>query len=645
MPSDAPTIWRLADLLASPEARRLPAEMVREIARVGADHQIEIFERPSPNPGVEGGGRGASPKQLAFQRAFFSRKYRIHAISGANQCLGPETMISSPDGDIPVGKIDDYHQVFSWNGVKQVKSRAGMPWVKGIEECFRLTFTNGQWIDCSRGHRMLTNLGWISAGELMDVTFGVKGVVPPLVGVNGEDVKIVTIEAKGLEQIYDFNVPMWHNYVAAGIVHHNSGKTQTVGGLCFAKHIRDYAVDGDVYWVIAQTHDTIRDIPQRTLWQFLPHSMFPEGLTYRPRVGFGLIPTLQLTLPDDRGKCEVWFRSEEVGIKVLESARLNGIWWSECRNEAIWDALQPRLAAKKGWMLMDYVPTEAWHKFRVRLVAEAGDPDIYHDRLCMKDNAHNLPVGEIAFQRRRMTADEAAVRIDGVERAAFGVVFREFIPAKHVCEPFEIPKELSLLTGVAVVPRWRGLDYGYRHFTVCLWAAMMPMGWVTPWGEKLAEDTLFFYREMFARERTVLVNAQEILDMSRGEKYVENEVVVDPSMYNITQANGVSIAVEYESAGLACRPGIRTSSVGEPALIARMRKWFEADKIRFFNTLPQSIRQFQSWRYKQNKEGMALGNEAFEDKDNDAIDAAKYLIAEEPTFHQYKVEITNVASV
>lgn len=407
-------------------------------------------------------------------------------------------------------------------------------------------------------------------------------------------------------------------YAAAG--GNQSGKTEAIGAMCFCKHLRDRAKPDEIYWVIAKTAETQRDIPHRTLWKYLPRRMFPDGVEYQPKLGFGLIPTLKLRLIGG-STCEVWFKSEEQDLSSFESSRLNGAWWTECEREGIFDAIFPRLAAKRGWLLMDYVPRMAWHKFRLRIPAETSNIDIKHIRFCMADNAHNLPPGEINFQRRHMTTDEASIRIDGKEGASFGTVFKEFDPERHVCKPFVLPKDW---------PRWRTMDYGYRNPTALLWASLAPVGFDAPWG-KLTEETLIVYRELYERERTVKQNTTDILLLSGAEEYRGN-VRIDPSAYNITQANGLSIAREYENEGLPCQPAVRTSVVGEHALIAKVRKWFEADKIRFFNTCPNAIREHQSWRYKEGRDGVVPSAEPFEDKNNHTIDALKGIIAEEPTF-------------
>ena len=47
--------------------------------------------------------------------------------------------------------------------------------------------------------------------------------------------KIKSIKSIGIKKYYDLEVPIYHNYVAQGIVHHNSGKDWTSSRLmCYA---------------------------------------------------------------------------------------------------------------------------------------------------------------------------------------------------------------------------------------------------------------------------------------------------------------------------------------------------------------------------------------------------------------------------
>ncbi len=441
--------------------------------------------------------------------------------------------------------------------------------------------------------------------------------------------------AKCLKFQREFEKHEYRIFCSAGA--NRSGKTITNAGLCFCKHIRDVAHNGNVFWVISQTSNTMRDIPQKMLWEFLPRSMFPDGIQYSPRMGFGLIPTLHLHLPHGRGRCEIRFMTEEQDLVIFESANVQGLMWTECTRELIFDALQPRLVDTRGWMLLDFVPVQAWHKFRLRIPAETGSKLIYHQRFSMSDNAHNLAPGAIDELRQTITAREASVRIDGEDGAEFGVVYLAFEPKHHVCPPFEIPDHW---------PRYRCMDYGYRNPTACLWVVIIPD--TQDWSELVPDldrplmprqERAVIYREYYLTGQTVPSIAGTIRAMSGDEVYRNDGLITaDPTMWNLTQVTGkraTSLADEFAVSRLPLCKAARTQGIGEHAQVAKVRWWFEHDKIVMFNTCENSIREHESWRYKEDRDGHAPGNEPFVDADNHTCDAFRYLMNSETlTFHK-----------
>jgi hypothetical protein len=423
-----------------------------------------------------------------------------------------------------------------------------------------------------------------------------------------------------------------------------SGKTICVGGLCFCKHLRDYAQNGDIYWVIAQTHDATRDIPHKTLWEFLPRNMFPQGVSYQPRTGFGMIPTLHLILPNGRGKCEVWFRVEESELKMFESARLNGAWWTECRREAIWDTIQPRLVARRGFMLMDYISVEAWHKYRLRLKSGDGTK-IYWQKMTMPENSHNLAEGSIETACETMTSEQVRIRVYGEEGSDRGVVYQEFDPVNHVCKPFDIPAEW---------PKWRTFDHGYINPSCCLWVTMVPAGYKFPngvgsmWDGRIADrEIAVVYREFYQSELTVPKIAESIKKLSKWETYrMGGRIVADSAIFarnQSTSGKSRSIAQEFKSHGLAMKKCKKGRGADMHAQVTMVRKWFEENKILFFDICVNAVFEHQAWRYKVKKDGDYSGSEPYVDKDDHSADCFRYLLQERLTYNLPMAENETIA--
>jgi hypothetical protein len=142
-------------------------------------------------------------------------------IIGGVGCLAPGTLIYDPvsDTETPVEEIEGTHTVLAWTGDGFTPAQAGEPYVKGVEEIYRVTMASGREIEVTGRHAFLTPNGY---RRLEDLHVG-----SPLCSTGGPD-PISSIEALDQSEFYDFHVPIYNNYVAHGLVHHNSGKTSMV---------------------------------------------------------------------------------------------------------------------------------------------------------------------------------------------------------------------------------------------------------------------------------------------------------------------------------------------------------------------------------------------------------------------------------
>lgn len=98
---------------------------------------------------------------------------------GKNECLSYQTLIDTPNGQFAIGKLYEEGKpfdVYAWDGNKKVVAKAKPPFLKpgGERQCFRITMSDGRWIECSGEHRILTVSGdYISADNLFGYFHGV----------------------------------------------------------------------------------------------------------------------------------------------------------------------------------------------------------------------------------------------------------------------------------------------------------------------------------------------------------------------------------------------------------------------------------------------------------------------------------------
>lgn len=424
--------------------------------------------------------------------------------------------------------------------------------------------------------------------------------------------QIISVEPLGVKDIYDFHVPVFNNYVAGGMVNHNSGKSFSCGRMVFSKYLRDKAKPGSVFWCISPTTEKSIAGPQKEIWNALPLWMM-EGQSYDEKNGFGNVrPTL---IVDPRGRrLVVRFKSAAQfsdDPRSFEAEAISGVWIDESIEEHVYDALLPRLVAKGGFTLISAIPDVVWMHDRF----ENAKPDsgIKFIKYRMRDNEANLSDGAIDRMRSNMSSEEAAMRIDGDFRFLSGLVYKEFRkdykPDGHLVRAFPVPRAW---------PRWRCMDVGMAHPTACLWLAAAP------------NENLYVYREFYSRASSVQEDARRIIAASEGEEY-RRPVIIDPAAYQISKANTKSVAQQFDEAGLPCVRGPRVQQMGEWALVQKIKKRLEDNRLFVFDTCQNLIREFRTWRFKTDKSYRPLDSEKFVDRDNDGLDALKLLVAINPT--------------
>lgn len=136
-------------------------------------------------------------------------------------------------------------------------------------------------------------------------------------------------------------------------------------------------------------------------------------------------------------------------------------------------------------------------------------PDHYFVQSLLQDNPF-LPKSYADDLRKTMHPRVAQAMLDGDWNVFEGQFFTNLEEKIHYIRPFPIPLHWS---------RFRAIDHGFRHPTVCLWGAVDE------------EGTLYIYREHSVTNRTAEWHKQEIARRSKGEKF--KFTVVDPSLKRV----------------------------------------------------------------------------------------------------------------
>jgi phage terminase large subunit len=197
--------------------------------------------------------------------------------------------------------------------------------------------------------------------------------------------------------------------------------------------------------------------------------------------------------------------------------------------------------------------------------------------------------------------------LDGLWVAAEGGVYPQFNDT-HIIEPFIVPTSW---------PWWVCFDAGYDHPCAVLWLTRGPAGCV------------YVAQEMYGSGYEIRDVCKHIAEQRKGRRV--ERIYGDPQMcFSKTQYSEKTIAQQFREFGVSLAPWPRTGS-NSVAMVEAVRSLLTQQPdpgIKVFRTCENTINEFRSWRYKRTAAGaLPSGDDQFEDKNNDCMDALRGGIA------------------
>lgn len=390
-----------------------------------------------------------------------------------------------------------------------------------------------------------------------------------------------------------------------------SGKS-FVAATIYAKYLRDDAPKNSEHLLVTSDQRLSAKNQQKMISENLPKSRM-DCEWKGPKNGFGSRNPVVVIDPGTRNiVCHFMTEQEYINNSdCFEGLSCTSAWIDEKVSHALFGAIKARLTlSDDGRLMVSSIPRADWYWSAIHHAPP--EARVWYKMFVPKDNPLMTPEKWAEFCRS-VPAHERDVRLKGVPALAGAIVYPEFNDDRHVVKAGDIPKELSLFAG---------LDVGADHPTVWLLAGADPDGRV------------WIIDEYVSRHQTPAQDCVDIMGRLNGRKLATGYTYIDPSSFAITKANSISVAQQYTLAGVPVIPSRRTSEVGEHAQVAKIKDMLLCDELFVSENCPELIREFHTWAYKRKNDNQILESDKFVDKDNDALDAMRYILTMNPVYRK-----------
>lgn len=314
---------------------------------------------------------------------------------------------------------------------------------------------------------------------------------------------IVAVVPIGLQPIVDATVAPHSNYIAAGVVHHNTGKTSLVGRYLLPVWLTgDYPDDWEgrrwerpiVAWCGSTDWTTNIDGCQRALLGDVHKGKEHAGIAYWDKSAGAFIPPGIPAEAIDKiemnphvkgavsrvfiknkfgGTSEVRFISYLQGRERLQAGKIDVAWPDEEPPEDVNTELSARTIDSGGLSILTFTPlkgiSEVVKSFIGDATIDANMPSVLHGSagVLVRISAYDVPhlgAEKIEAMKRRYPKHEWPARIDGIPALGEGAIY-PFDDAFLTIPSFEIPAHWRVLDAV---------DFGFQHPTARVRAYMNP---------------------------------------------------------------------------------------------------------------------------------------------------------------------------
>lgn len=399
------------------------------------------------------------------------------------------------------------------------------------------------------------------------------------------------------------------NKIVACCGTNRSGKS-FVAGTIYASYLRDYAPANTEHLCVTTEQRLSAKNQQKMLWENIPHHMFDIKWS-GPKNGFGSRnPTVVLDKGERNIVVHFMTQSEyETNMMAFEGLTVETAWIDETITHELLSAVKARLSiSDDGRLLVSSIPGADWYW---EIIYNAKPEDgVWYELFEPFDNPMMTEKKWAEFCRA-VPPHERDIRLKGVPAMAGSIVYVEFNDEDHVVDPSHIPDDLTY---------YAGLDVGMDHPTVWLLYGVSQAG------------QHFVIDEYISRNQTPEQDVPGIKAILANRQLATGYTLIDPAAFQVTKANQVSVGEQYRLAGLPVMPSRRTSDVGEMNQVYQIKEMLRCRELVVSKNCHQLIKEFHVWKYKRDRQNKPLAKDSFEDRNNDALDALRYITTMSPTY-------------
>lgn len=450
------------------------AELLRDIEALLVAEEKDKIGTLYAGTAAEGHEGGPYPWQVRFHTV--GADSHLRCIMAGNRCVAPDQRIDTTLGTIRADEVRPGHQLASFNFRNQSVGYGTVTAciIKPKEPIYRVQLSNSNWLKAAGNHRVFAGDPRLGEGGewvfVQDLCRGSK----LLSARGGSPIEVVGISCLSPQYLYDFTVEPYHNYIAAGVVNHNSGKTRT-GSAEVAIHLTGRYPDwwtGRRFdrpiecWVGSETNEASRDIVQKALLGppdspgtgMIPAEAFdPKDIQWR-QAGIPDVADMVKVRHASGGISYCQFKTYEQGRKRWQGTAKDLIWLDEEPPVDIFTEAITRTLDKNGTTILTFTPLMGMGEVVLKVLS--GGDGIYLVNASWDDCPH---LDEQAKARLLETypEHERATRKSGQPMLGVGAVY----PVQDdeiSCDPFAIPNYFRRICGI---------DFGINHPAAAAWIA------------------------------------------------------------------------------------------------------------------------------------------------------------------------------